>query len=125
MESLHKKMVQELDEIISSAPDADVEREWLFFCEQHEMILWDESIKIQGLLPRILLIFEMIRFQKDFSHGADVKESLSKILNHAKMMKKEEVVQHFSSKQRMDQMRKILENKTVEHFDQMRKRKLV
>ena len=124
MESLHKKMIQELDEIISRAPDADIEREFVLFSEQHEMILWDENLKIHGLLPRILLIVEMMRFQKDFSHGADVKESLGKILNHAKMMKKEEVIQHFSSKQRMDQMRKILENKSIEHLDQMRKRKL-
>lgn len=124
MESLHKKMVQELDEIISRAPDADIEREFLHFCEQHEMILWDENLKIHGFLPRILLIVEMIRFQKDFTIGADVKDSLGKILNHAKMIKNDAVVQHFSSKQRMDQMRKILENKSIEHFDQMRKRKL-
>ena len=56
MEKFHKQMIKELDEIISRAPDVDIEYEYTQFCELHEGILWDLTTSISGLLPRILLV---------------------------------------------------------------------
>ena len=124
METIHKKILRELDLILAKAPDADIEREFTAFCEMHEAYLYDEKHKIEDILPRLLLVYEIIKFQKDFMLGLSFKESLSKILNHAKMMGREDLFNNFSSKSRMEQMSKILENKSVDIFsEQLRKSK--
>jgi len=114
VDTMQHKLIKELDLIISKAPDADIEREFFNFCETHDAFLYDAKLKLEGVLPRILLIVQMIKFQKDFMLGVDVKDTLGKILNYSKMMGREDVVHHFSSKDRMNQMTKILENKSID-----------
>jgi hypothetical protein len=111
---MQHKLIKELDLIISKAPDADIEGEFFNFCETHDAVLYDAHYKFEGILPRILLIVQMIKFQKDFMLGTDVKETLGRILNYSKMMGREDVLHHFSSKERMAQMTKILENKSID-----------
>ncbi|MEI8300359.1 MAG: hypothetical protein WCG10_01935 [Chlamydiota bacterium] len=124
MEKLHKQMIKELDEIISRAPDVDVEYEYTQFCELHEGILWDLTTSITGLLPRILLVAELMRFQKNFIFGGEVSEILNKIFNYAKVLKKDELIKNFSEEKRMKQMAKILERQGIDVVcAQTRKRK--
>lgn len=125
MENIHKKMLKELDDIISRAPDVDVEHEYIQFCENHESFLWDLKTMVPGLLPRMLLMIELLRFQKNFVLGGDVSSTLHKILNYANVLKKEELIKNFSCQKRMTQMAKILENKGVEMLcEQAKRRKL-
>lgn len=123
MESVHKKMLKELDEIISRAPDVDIEHEYIQFCENHEMILWDSKAVVPGLLPRMLLMTELMRFQKNFVLGGDVSEALNKILNYGKTLSKEDLVKNFSCQKRMAQMARILEHKGVEMLCEQAKRR--
>jgi hypothetical protein len=123
MEKMHKKMMKELDDIISRAPDVDMEHEYIQFCENHEMFLWDLKTLVPGLLPRMILMMEILRFQKNFILGADVSSTLHKILNYAKVLTKDELVKNFSCEQRMAQMVKILENKGVEMLCEQAKRR--
>jgi hypothetical protein len=123
MENIHKKMLKELDEIILRAPDVDIEHEYIQFCEHHEMFLWDLKTVVPGLLPRMLLVTEIMRFQKNFVLGGDVSTILHKILNYAKVLKKDELVKNFSCANRMAQMAKILENKGVEMLCEQAKRR--
>jgi hypothetical protein len=124
MEKLHKKMLEELDGIISRAPDVDVEYEYTQFCELHEGILWNVTTSITGLLPRILLIAELMRFQKNFILGGEVSIILNKIFNYAKFLEKDDLIKNFSDEKRMQQMAKILERQGVDILcAQTRKRK--
>ena len=120
---MQTKLIKELDLIISKAPDADIEGEFFNFCEIHDAILYDVKYTFDGILPRILLIVQMIKFQKDFMLGIDVKETLGRILNYSKMMGREDVVHHFSSKERMAQMAKILESKSIDVLTAQLRRK--
>lgn len=123
MENIHKKMLKELDEIIARAPDVDVEHEYVQFCENHEVFLWDLKTAVPGLLQRMMLLTELIRFQKNFVLGGDVSEVLHKILNYARLLNKEGLVKNFSCKDRMGQMVKILEHKGVEMLCEQAKRR--
>ena len=123
MENIHKKMLKELDDLIARAPDVDMENEYVQFCETHEVFLWDMKTHIPGLMQRLLLVMEVVRFQKNFVLGGDVSEILHKILNYAKILGKEAIVGNFSSEQRMHQMARILENKGVEMLCEQAKRR--
>ena len=123
MEAIHKKMLKELDDIISRAPDVDIEHEYIQFCESHEAFLWDLKTMVPGLLPRMLLMIELLRFQKNFVLGGDVSGTLNKILNYASVLKKEEIIKNFSCEKRMAQMARILENKGVEMLCEQAKRR--
>jgi hypothetical protein len=113
MEKLHKKMLEELDEIIARAPDVDIEQEYVQFCELHERILWDLNAVIPGLLPRILLVAELMRFQKQFILGGEIAVVLDKIFHYAQLLKKDNVIKDFSNEKRMQQMAKILERHSI------------
>lgn len=123
MENIHKKMLKELDDLIARAPDVDIEQEYVQFCETHEASLWDMKMHISGLMQRMMLIMELIRFQKNFVLGGDVSEILHKIFNYAKILGKESIVNNFSSEARMHQMAKILEHKGVEMLCEQAKRR--
>lgn len=123
MENIHKKMLKELDDIISRAPDVDIEHEYIQFCENHEVFLWDLNTTVPGLLPRMLLMTELLRFQKNFVLGGDVSGTLHKILNYANLLKRDDLVKNFSCQHRMTQMAKILENKGVEMLCEQAKRR--
>ncbi|PCI93001.1 hypothetical protein COB11_06085 [Candidatus Aerophobetes bacterium] len=125
MEDLHKKIVKELDDIISRAPDVDVEYEYVQFCEEHEGILWNSDDEmIPGIRRRMLLITDLMRFQMHFMLGADVAPILHHILNCAKHMDCETLVKSFQDEKRMAQMAKILEQKNVSVLcEQARKEK--
>lgn len=116
-------MLKELDEIIARAPDVDIEHEYVQFCENHEAFLWDLKIAVPGLLQRMILLTELIRFQKNFVLGGDVSETLHKILNYASLLNKEGLVKNFSCEKRMGQMAKILEHKGVEMLCEQAKRR--
>ncbi|MBM3192423.1 MAG: hypothetical protein FJZ63_07235 [Chlamydiae bacterium] len=122
MEKLYKHMLHELDELLARAPDVDMEYEYTQFCEVHEAVLWDSKTHIPGLLPRILLVDEIVRFQKTFIIGGDISAILSKILNHAKNLQQEALVKNFSDEKRMQQMAKILESHGLGIFCRGRRR---
>lgn len=113
MDEAHKKVVKGLEEIIARAPDVDVEHEYTQFCEQYEGILWDKEIHIPGIRYRMMLVFDLMRFQMLFMMGADVSSVLHNVLNCAKHMGFDNLVKNFSDEKRMQQMAKILEQKNV------------
>jgi len=123
MDNIHKKMIKELDDIIARAPDVDIEHEYVQFCENHENFLWDLKATVPGLLQRIILLTELIRFQKNFVLGGSVSEVLHKILNYGRQLGKEDLVKNFSCEKRMGQMAKILEHKGVEMLCEQAKRR--
>lgn len=123
MENLYKRMIKELDDLIERAPDVDIEQEYNYFCEQHEVVLWDLKQTVPGLLPRMLLVMDLMRFQKNFMLGDDVSQILHRILNAAKHIHKDELIKNFSCEKRMKQMAKILENKGVDILSEGLKRR--
>ena len=126
MDDTTKRMVSELEDILSRAPDVDVEHEYNQFCSQYESSLWDKEIQLPGFRQRLMLLCDIMRFQMRFMMGADVSSVLHTILNCAKHMKLDKIVENFSDKKRMEQMAKILEQKNLTVLcEQQKKRKNV
>lgn len=113
MQLLKKRILDELDDLITRAPDIDMENEYQHFRQLHLEALTDQDLHIEGLSGRLLLITDILRFQHLFLKNCDISQALSDILILAKALNREDVIKNFYNKSRMQQMFYILEKKGI------------
>jgi len=116
MEQLHKVVLQQLNDILAQAPDVDAEAAYRDWAQLHEKVLCQEGEGIKGLVPRLLMVNSLIRFQIQFILGGNAAEALSHFFQVASSMGMKEVFDHFADETRMMQMARILEKKGIEQL---------
>jgi len=108
----HKKMMRELDNLIKRAPDIDIDIEFGAFLKEYEKELkksCDEHI--EGLVPRLIFLFDFARFQVNIMLGGELKASLQSLLIWAEKLDHGDVPVNFSNEKRMNKMAQILRHK--------------
>ena len=113
MEKLQKQILTELDELISRAPDIDMETEYQHFRQTHTEVLMDASYHPEGLAERLLLVSDILRFQHCFLKNCDISKTLNDVLITAKAFDREDLIKCFFDKDRMQQMFYILEKRGI------------
>lgn len=118
MEKLQKKILEELDDLISRAPDIDMESEYQHFRQLHSEVLMSPEFHPKGFSERLLLISDILRFQHCFLRNYDISITLNDVLYTAKSFNREDVIKNFFDKERMQQMFYILEQRGLKDVSQ-------
>jgi hypothetical protein len=122
MEDIHKKILAELDRMIDQAPDVDMPAELQHFVENHYKVLADQGDQLQGVVAKLLLVNAICEFQHGFMVGADVSKHVTFLLQLATTVGNEKLVGQFTDEKRMEQMSKILEQKSLGIMTEGRKK---
>ena len=108
----HKKMMDALDSLIKQAPDIDIDKEFGAFLKNYEKELKESCDEhIEGLVPRLIFLFDFARFQTNIMLGGELKASLQSLLIWAEKLDHGDVPVNFSNEKRMQKMAEILRKK--------------